>query len=100
MFDDLGGRPLKKIARPLRVYEIAPAAIQMRLKDLGAAFGQLRMAGEGYSNAPALSRPMNVRRGRCWHFLRRNLATLQLVRRRGSPRLSSPHPAPASPSEK
>ena len=30
MFDEVGGRPLKKIDRPLRVYEIAPAAIQTR----------------------------------------------------------------------
>jgi len=66
---DIGLQTLKNIAEPVRVYEIALAAIKPRLEDLGS-LGQLRMAAErtkpNASPIPACRRWARTMR----HFLR------------------------------
>jgi len=58
---DVGLQTLKNIAEPVRVYEIARAAIKPRLEDLGGA-PQFRMAGEEQAQRRALSRPIGAGR--------------------------------------
>ena len=67
---DIGLQTLKNIAEPVRVYEIALAAIKPRLEDLGGAPSSFGMAAERQTQRRALSRPVGAGRGGCRHFLR------------------------------
>jgi formylglycine-generating enzyme required for sulfatase activity/class 3 adenylate cyclase len=90
---DIGLRTLKNIAEPVRVYEIAPAAIKTRLEDLGVAPGSFAWPAKDKPNAepyPGLSAlgedDAGIFFGRDVDIMS-GLTKLQLVRRRGSPRL-------------
>jgi formylglycine-generating enzyme required for sulfatase activity/class 3 adenylate cyclase len=90
---DIGLQTLKNIAEPVRVYEIAPAAIKTRLEDLGVAPGSFAWPAKDKPNAepyPGLSAlgedDAGIFFGRDADIMS-GLTKLQLVRRRGSPRL-------------
>jgi formylglycine-generating enzyme required for sulfatase activity/class 3 adenylate cyclase len=90
---DIGFQTLKNIAEPVRVYEITLAAIKPRLEDLGVAPGSFAWPAKDRPNAepyPGLSAlgedDAGIFFGRDADIMA-GLAKLQLVRRRGSPRL-------------
>jgi formylglycine-generating enzyme required for sulfatase activity/class 3 adenylate cyclase len=90
---DIGFQTLKNIAEPVRVYEITLAAIKPRLEDLGVAPDSFAWPAKDRPNAepyPGLS-PLGeddagIFFGRDTDIMG-GLSKLQLVRRRGSPRL-------------
>jgi formylglycine-generating enzyme required for sulfatase activity/class 3 adenylate cyclase len=90
---DIGLKTLKNIAEPVRAYEIALAAIEPRLEDLGVAPGSFAWPAKDKPNAepyPGLSAlgedDAGIFFGRDADIMS-GLTKLQLVRRRGSPRL-------------
>ena len=90
---DIGLQTLKNIAEPVRVYEIALAAIKPRLEDLGVAPGSFAWPPKNKPNAepyPGLSAlgedDAGIFYGRSADIMS-GLTKLKLVRRRGSPRL-------------
>ena len=90
---DIGFQTLKNIAEPVRVYEIAQAAIKTRLEDLGVGPGSFAWPAKDKPNAepyPGLSalgeNDAGIFFGRDADIMS-GLTKLQLVRRRGSPRL-------------
>jgi hypothetical protein len=90
---DIGFQNLKNIAEPVRVYEIAPAAIKTRLEDLGVGPGSFAWPAKDKPNTepyPGLSAlgedDAGIFFGRDADIMS-GLTKLQLVRRRGSPRL-------------
>jgi formylglycine-generating enzyme required for sulfatase activity/class 3 adenylate cyclase len=90
---DIGLQTLKNIAEPVRVYEIALAAIKPRLEDLGVAPVSFAWPPKDKPNAepyPGLSAlgedDAGIFYGRSADIMS-GLTKLKLVRRRGSPRL-------------
>ncbi len=90
---DIGLQTLKNIAEPVRVYEIALAAIKPRLEDLGVAPASFAWPPKDKPNAepyPGLSAlgedDAGIFFGRSADIMS-GLTKLKLVRRRGSPRL-------------
>ena len=90
---DIGLQTLKNIAEPVRVYEIALAAIKPRLEDVGGAPSSFAWPAKDKPNAepyPGLSAlgedDAGIFFGRDADIMS-GLTKLQLVRRRGSPRL-------------
>jgi formylglycine-generating enzyme required for sulfatase activity/class 3 adenylate cyclase len=90
---DIGVQTLKNIAEPVRVYEIAPVAIKTRLEDLGVAPSSFawpakdKPDAEPYPGLSALGEDAaGIFFGRDADIMS-GLTKLQLVRRRGSPRL-------------
>ena len=90
---DIGLQTLKNIAEPVRVFEIALAAIKPRLEDLGVAPSSFAWPAKDKPNAepyPGLSAlgedDTGIFFGRDADIMS-GLTKLQLVRRRGSPRL-------------
>lgn len=90
---DIGLQTLKNIAEPVRVYEIALAAIRPRLEDLGVAPGSFAWPAKDKPNVEPYPGLSALGDGDAGIFFGRDgdimsgLAKLQLVRRRGSPRL-------------
>ncbi len=93
IFDDLGERSLKNIDRPVRIYKIALAAIKTRLEDLGVAPGSFAWPARDKPNAEPYPGLSALDEDEAGIFFGRDadimsgLAKLELVRRRGSPRL-------------
>jgi formylglycine-generating enzyme required for sulfatase activity/class 3 adenylate cyclase len=90
---DIGLQTLKNIAEPVRVYEIALAAIKPRLEDLGVAPGSFAWPPKNKPNAEPYPGLLALGEDDAGIFFGRSadimsgLTKLKLVRRRGSPRL-------------
>jgi formylglycine-generating enzyme required for sulfatase activity/class 3 adenylate cyclase len=90
---DIGLQTLKNIAEPVRVYEIALAAIKPRLEDLGAGPSSFAWPAKNKPNAEPYPGLLALGEDDAGIFFGRDadimsgLTKLQLVRRRGSPRL-------------
>src|SRR5437588_3079121 len=90
---DIGLQTLKNIAEPVRVYEIAAAAIKTRLEDLGVAPSSFAWPAKDKPDPEPYPGLLPLGEDDAGIFFGRDadimsgLTKLQLVRRRGSPRL-------------